>query len=47
MYVNGKMIPVETTQGMAGGLEFTPSIHSRNGGSEFKHNIFDILQELL
>jgi hypothetical protein len=42
MFVNGKMIPVETIPGMEG-----RGIKENNGGSEFKYDIFDILQELL
>jgi hypothetical protein len=38
MYVNGKMILVETTAGMGKG-----KIKKNDGGSEFKCNIFDIL----
>jgi hypothetical protein len=38
MFVNGKMIPVETIPGMVGGV-----IKEDSGGSEFKYDIFDIL----
>jgi hypothetical protein len=38
MYVNGKMIPIETIPGMGGG-----GITENGGRSEFKYNIFDIL----
>jgi hypothetical protein len=38
MYVNGKMIPVETTPGIGVGVK------ENGGGGEFK---YDILQELL
>jgi hypothetical protein len=38
MYVNAKMIPVETVSGIKGG-----GIGERSTGSEFKNNIFDIL----
>jgi hypothetical protein len=37
MYVNGKMIPVETIAGMGIGR-----IKDNDRGGEFKHNIFDI-----
>jgi hypothetical protein len=37
MYVNGKMIPVETIPGMDGGIK------ENGGGDEFKYDIFDIL----
>jgi hypothetical protein len=33
MYVNAKMIPIETTPGMRG-------IKKNGGGGEFKHDIF-------
>jgi hypothetical protein len=39
MYVNGKMIPVETIPGMGEG--------ESSGGGEFKYDIFDALEELL
>jgi hypothetical protein len=42
MYVNGKMRPVETVQGMGGG-----GLKENGEGCEFKYDIFDILQELL
>jgi hypothetical protein len=35
MYVNAKMIPVETVPGIRGGVEREPE------GSEFKFDIFD------
>jgi hypothetical protein len=35
MYVNGKMIPVETIPGKVG--------EENGGGGEFKYDIFDIL----
>jgi hypothetical protein len=38
MYVNGKMIHVETIPGVEGG-----NIKENDGGGEFKYNIFDIL----
>jgi hypothetical protein len=38
MYVNGKMIPVETFSGKRGG-----GIKENDGGNEFKHDIFDIV----
>jgi hypothetical protein len=41
MYVNEKMIPVETILGMGRGVK------DNGGGGEFKYDIFDILQELL
>jgi hypothetical protein len=34
MYVNGKMIPVETISGMRGG-----GIKENGGGGEFKHDM--------
>jgi hypothetical protein len=37
MYVNGKMIPVETIPGMVGG-----GIKENEGGIEFKYDVFDI-----
>jgi hypothetical protein len=37
MYVNGKMISVETIPGMGGGIK------ENGGGSEFKYYIFGIL----
>jgi hypothetical protein len=37
MYVNGKMISVETIPGIGGQCE------GACGGGEFKHNIYDIL----
>jgi hypothetical protein len=40
MYVNAKMIPVETISGMGGANE-------SSGGGEFKYDIFDTLYELL
>jgi hypothetical protein len=42
MYVNGKMISVETIPGMGKG-----EMKENSGGCEFKYYIFDILQELL
>jgi hypothetical protein len=36
MYVNTKMIPVETTPGIRG-----KRIKERSGGGEFKYDIFD------
>jgi hypothetical protein len=42
MYVNGKMIHVETVPGME-----RRGIKENCGGCEFKDDIFDILQELL
>jgi hypothetical protein len=38
MYVNGKIISVETIPGMRKGR-----MKENGGGSEFKHYIFDIL----
>jgi hypothetical protein len=38
MYVNAKMIPVETVPGIRGG-----GGEKRSGGGEFKHDIFDTL----
>jgi hypothetical protein len=39
MYVNGKMIPVETILGMGeGGIR-----ENDDGGGEFKYDIFDML----
>jgi hypothetical protein len=38
MFVNGKMIPVETIPGMRG-----DGIKENGGGGKFKYNIFDIL----
>jgi hypothetical protein len=38
MYVNTKMIPVETVPGIGGGERKDSS-----GGGEFKYDIFDIL----
>jgi hypothetical protein len=43
MYVNGKMISVETVPRMEG----TGGEGEWCGGDEFKYNIFDILLELL
>jgi hypothetical protein len=37
MYVNGKIISVETISGMGGG-----EIKENSGGGEFKYDIFDI-----
>jgi hypothetical protein len=37
MYVNGKVILIETIPGMGGG-----GIKEKGGGSEFKYDIFDI-----
>jgi hypothetical protein len=42
MYENAKMIPVETVPGMVG-----EGIKKSGGGGEFKHDIFDTLQESL
>jgi hypothetical protein len=42
MYINGKMIPIETSPGMGEG-----GIQENDEGGEFKYDIFDILQELL
>jgi hypothetical protein len=42
MFVNGKMIPVETIPGIRGG-----DIKENGGGGEFKYDIFDILKEFL
>jgi hypothetical protein len=42
MYVNGKIIRVETIPGMRGG-----GIKENVGGDEFICDIFDILQERL
>jgi hypothetical protein len=39
MYVNGKMIPIETIPGMGG----QKVIKENDGGGEFKYYIFDIL----
>jgi hypothetical protein len=36
MYVNGKMIPIETIPGMGG-------IKENGGGTEFNYHIFDTL----
>jgi hypothetical protein len=38
MYVNGKIIPVETIPGIGG-----RRIKENDVGGEFKHNIYDIL----
>jgi hypothetical protein len=38
MYVNGKIIPVETILGLGGGR-----IEENGGRGEFKYDIFDIL----
>jgi hypothetical protein len=38
MYVNGKMIPVETIPGIGGG-----EIKEHDAGGKFKHDVFDIL----
>jgi hypothetical protein len=38
MYVNRKMIPVETIPGIGGG-----GTKENDGGGEFKYNIFDSL----
>jgi hypothetical protein len=38
MYINGKMIPAETIQGIRG-----EGIIVNDGGDEFKYDIFDIL----
>jgi hypothetical protein len=38
MYVNGKMIPVETIPGMGGQV-----IKENDGGGEFNCDIFDIV----
>jgi hypothetical protein len=38
MYVNAKMIPVETVPGIRGG-----GMKKSSGGGEFKYNIFDTL----
>jgi hypothetical protein len=38
MYVNVKMIPVETVPGIGGGR-----IKESHGGGEFKYDIFDTL----
>jgi hypothetical protein len=43
MYVNERMIPVETLPRMEGGRK----VKENDGGVEFKFDIFDILQELL
>jgi hypothetical protein len=37
MYVNGKIIPVETVPGMGG------EINENDGGYEFNYDIFDTL----
>jgi hypothetical protein len=39
MYVNGKMIPVETAPGMGVGKE-------NDGGGKFKYDIFDTCKKL-
>jgi hypothetical protein len=41
MYINGKIIPVDTISGMGG------EIKENSGGSEFKYDTFDVLSELL
>jgi hypothetical protein len=38
MYVNAKMIPVETVPGIGGG-----GMKESSGGDEFKYDIFDTL----
>jgi hypothetical protein len=38
MYVNAKMLPVETVPGIEGG-----GIKESSGGGEFKYDVFDIL----
>jgi hypothetical protein len=38
MYVNAKMIPVETVPGIGG-----EGLKESSGGGEFKYDIFDIL----
>jgi hypothetical protein len=38
MYVNPKMIPIETVPGIGGG-----AIKESGGGGEFKYGIFDTL----
>jgi hypothetical protein len=38
MYVNGKMIPIETISGMGKRV-----IKKKGGGGKFKYGIFDIL----
>jgi hypothetical protein len=38
MYVNGKMIPIETFPGIGG-----ERIKENGGGGEFEYNIFDTL----
>jgi hypothetical protein len=38
MYVNGKMLPVETILGIGGG-----GIRENDGQGEFNYDIFDIL----
>jgi hypothetical protein len=40
MYVNAKIIPVETVEGIGGG-----GIKERGGRGEFKCDIFDTLKE--
>jgi hypothetical protein len=42
MYVNAKMIPVQTVSGIGGG-----GMKESSGGGEFKYDIFDTLSELL
>jgi hypothetical protein len=42
VYVNAKMIPVETIPGISGG-----EIKENGGGSEFKYDIYDTVQEPL
>jgi hypothetical protein len=43
MYVNAKMIPVETIPGIGG----WGRLKEDDGGGEFNYDIFDELQELL
>jgi hypothetical protein len=38
MYVNAKIIPVETVPGIGGG-----GMKERSGGNKFKYDIFDAL----
>jgi hypothetical protein len=42
MHINGKMISFETIPGIRGGGK-----KENDGGSEFRYDIFDILQEHL
>jgi hypothetical protein len=42
MYVNAKMVPVETVPGIRG-----EGMKESSGGGEFKYGMFDILQESL